>query len=41
MVSDNESEPEISLLRRQPPAQATPQRETSVPTHTVQVNRKY
>lgn len=43
MVSDDDddSEPETSLLQRQPPAQATPQRETSIPTNTVQVNRKH
>ena len=43
MVSDDDddSELEIRTLRRQSPAQTTPQRETSIPTHTVQVNRKH
>lgn len=43
MVSDDDddSEPEIRTPRRQPPSQTTPQRETSIPTNTVQVNRKY
>lgn len=42
MVSDDDddSDPEISQPRRQPPVQMTPQRETSIPTNTVQVNRK-
>ena len=43
MVSDDDddSEPEFRTPWRQSSAQTTPQRETSIPTHTVQVNRKY
>ena len=43
MVSDDDddSKPEIRTPWRQAPAQTTPQRETSIPANTVQVNRKY
>jgi hypothetical protein len=43
MISDENDDPEpgITLPVRRPVAQATSQRETSIPSHTVQVNRKH
>jgi hypothetical protein len=43
MVSDEDDDPEPAIILpvRRPVAQATSQRETSIPSHTVQVNRKH